>query len=114
MGSLSFGEILTILVVILVIFGPSGLPEIARKLGTWMAKAREATRSITSQIEREYGDDMEPIRELKDHYDATKRDLSDAMTAIGSAGGSESSAPPDDDQTTSGAPSATEDEGEVA
>lgn len=83
MGSLSFGEILTILVVVLVIFGPQGLPELARKLGALMAKVREATRSLTSQLEREYGEGMEPIRELKSQYDATKRDLTDAVTAIG-------------------------------
>lgn len=83
MGSLSLGEILTILVIVLVIFGPKGLPELARKLGTAMAKVREATQSLTAQLEREYGEGMEPIRELKSQYDATRRDLTDAVTSIG-------------------------------
>ena len=48
MGSLGTGEILVIVLVALIVFGPERLPEITRKAGEWLAKAREMTRSVTA------------------------------------------------------------------
>lgn len=82
MGSLSFSEILTILVVILIVFGPKRLPEVARRAGQLVAKVREATSALSSQLEAELGDTMDPIKELKGDYDGVKKDLSDVVTTI--------------------------------
>lgn len=82
MGSFSFSEILTILVVILIVFGPKRLPEVARRAGQLVAKVREATSALSSQLEAELGDTMDPIKELKGDYDGVKKDLSDVVTTI--------------------------------
>ena len=96
MGSLSISEILTILVVILIIFGPSRLPELARRLGELLAKAREATSSFTKQLEAEYGDAIEPISGLKDQFDGIKKDITEAVTTIGNAASIEPASPAED------------------
>ena len=44
MGSLGFGEILVIVFVALIVFGPQRLPEITKKAGQMVAKAREMSR----------------------------------------------------------------------
>jgi len=95
-GSFSFSEILTILVVILIVFGPNRLPELARKLGKLITQARAALSSFTDQLESEYGDAAQPLRELKDQYDGVKKDLTNAVTSMGSL---DPTAPPQDPPT---------------
>jgi sec-independent protein translocase protein TatB len=82
MGSLSFAEIITILLVVLIVFGPNRLPEFARKLGELMAQARRATSQFSKDISTEWGDAVEPIRAVKDDYEGVKKDLKDATAAI--------------------------------
>ncbi len=86
MGSLSFGEILVILLVVLVVFGPRRLPDLSRRIGAWLAKAREATSYVTQAIDSGYGEVMEPIKELKDEYDGLKGDVTRAVASFGEAG----------------------------
>lgn len=89
MGSLSFAEIITILLVVLIVFGPNRLPEFARKLGELMAQARRATSQFSKDISSEWGDAVEPILAVKEDFDGVKKDLKDAtaaITGLGSAG----------------------------
>ena len=83
MGSFSLLEIVTIAVVVLIVFGPDRLPELAKKAGELIAKARHATRSVTSALEQEYGEAMEPIKGLREEIDGVKSDLTKAITSIG-------------------------------
>jgi sec-independent protein translocase protein TatB len=82
LGSVGFGEIMFIALVALIVFGPHRLPEIARKLGELLAKARNATSDLTSALDAEYGDAAAPIKDLKNEYDATKRQLQDSVTTF--------------------------------
>ncbi len=82
MGSFSFGEIITILFVILIVFGPDRLPELARKTGQMVAKIREASSIVTSQIEREMGPEMDSIRELQQQVKGVKEDLTGTVAKI--------------------------------
>ncbi|RPI26350.1 MAG: hypothetical protein EHM57_00230 [Actinobacteria bacterium] len=82
MGSLSVSEIVTIMVIVLIIFGPQRLPELARRLGNLVAKAREATASFARQMESEYGEAAEPIRELRSQIEGARRDITDVVTGI--------------------------------
>jgi sec-independent protein translocase protein TatA len=50
---IGFGEVLVILIVALIIWGPKRLPGIARMLGKTMHNLRKATNDLTSQITRE-------------------------------------------------------------
>lgn len=104
MGSLSFAEILVILVVILVVFGPRRLPELSKRAGGLLAKLREATSYVRQSIDAEYGASMEPIRELKDELDGLKGDVNRAFTSIGDLDDRAQPAPDDDESDASDEP----------
>ena len=53
MGSLGLPEIIFILVIALLIFGPKRLPEIGRTLGKGMAEFRKATNDLKNTITTE-------------------------------------------------------------
>lgn len=93
MGSFTFSEILTILIVILIVFGPKRLPELARRAGELVAKTRDATRSVTQTLEREYGDQAQPFRDLKEHVDGVRDDLRNVTSSMM---GSDAASPSDD------------------
>ena len=76
------GEIVVIVLVALIVFGPHRLPEITRKAGEWLGKAREMMRSVTDTIDAEYGDITEPIKDLKGEYDATVSDMKGIASAV--------------------------------
>jgi TatA/E family protein of Tat protein translocase len=91
-GSLSFSEIMVILVVILIVFGPRRLPELSRRAGNLLAKLREATTYVSQAIDSEYGEAMKPIKELKDELDGLKGDVNKALTSL--SGLDEAASPP--------------------
>lgn len=82
MGSVGFGEILVIGLVVLIVFGPNRLPELARKIGDLLSKARSATREFVDAIDGEYRESSAPLRNLKEEYDATRRELSDSVARL--------------------------------
>lgn len=51
-GSIGSGEVLLILAVALVIFGPHKLPGIARTLGRWMNELRRSAREFSDELTR--------------------------------------------------------------
>lgn len=53
LGSLGFPEILFILVLALLVFGPKRLPEVGRKVGRAMGEFRRATGDLKRSIDRE-------------------------------------------------------------
>ncbi len=59
-GSIGGGEVMLILVVALLLFGPRKIPDIGRTLGKTMAEFRKATREFKINLEREV--DMEDLR----------------------------------------------------
>ncbi|GMR02558.1 MAG: hypothetical protein BMS9Abin20_0896 [Acidimicrobiia bacterium] len=82
MGSLGTGELILIALVALIVFGPQRLPELARKAGELLAKAREATRSMTDALDSEYDGMTAPIRDLKTEYDATMNELKKTASSV--------------------------------
>ncbi len=53
---IGLSEILLILIVALIAFGPGRLPEIARKLGKGVRTIKEATRDVTSEVTKEFNE----------------------------------------------------------
>jgi len=58
------GELLVILLVAFLVFGPKKLPELARTLGQWVAELRKGMHNATvemkdefGEIDKKYGDD---------------------------------------------------------
>lgn len=95
MGSLSFGEILTIVVIILIIFGPNRLPEFARKIGEMMAWARKSMQDFTQSIQGELGDGMQPLSDLKREFDGARNDLTGAINSIVTSAPTQMPVPPE-------------------
>jgi len=74
MFSVSPAELLTIAVVVLVVFGPRRLPEIARTFGKALREMRRTADELKSGIEEEYGQALGPLdearREIKASFDS--------------------------------------------
>ncbi|HEY4540378.1 MAG TPA: twin-arginine translocase TatA/TatE family subunit [Faecalibacter sp.] len=62
---LEFKEIMIILVVAVVIFGPNKIPEIARGLGQAVRKMKEATEDIKQEIMNPVSD-LDPTKEIRE------------------------------------------------
>jgi len=60
MFGLGTQEILIILAVALIIFGPKKLPEIGKAIGQGMRELRKASRDIMDTIDRDVDDEPEP------------------------------------------------------
>jgi TatA/E family protein of Tat protein translocase len=85
MGSLSFSEIVVIVLVILIVFGPNRLPDLARRAGEFMSKVKHASSSMTDALGVEYQEAVEPILSAKRDYDSIKDDLTKTVTTFGKA-----------------------------
>ena len=53
MGSIGAPELIIILVVALIVFGPKKLPELGKSLGKGLAEFRKASNELKSTIEQE-------------------------------------------------------------
>lgn len=74
-------EVIVILLVALVVFGPERLPDLARKAGRWAAELRRATRDIRQGLESEIGD----VRGIADEVRRPLKEISREMTDAGAA-----------------------------
>ncbi len=61
-GSIGFSEIMVLIIIALLIFGPRKLPEIARSVGQAMREFKKAGEEVTRSFE-------EPLDELRDDLD---------------------------------------------
>lgn len=52
-GPLGWSELLIILVIVLIFFGPRRLPEVAEAIGKSLQKFKKASRDVKSEIESE-------------------------------------------------------------
>jgi Tat protein translocase TatB subunit len=52
------GELLVILLIAVLVFGPDKLPEAARKAGKWYAEFRRLTQDVTSQVTRQLDEEI--------------------------------------------------------
>lgn len=69
MFDIGFWELVVIGVVALVVIGPERLPDIARKAGMWMGRARRFVQTVKEDIDRELAAD-ELKRALKGDSDS--------------------------------------------
>jgi sec-independent protein translocase protein TatB len=65
LDTLTFPEVMTILVIALIVLGPEKLPGVARQAGQWLSKLRSLSQSLQSEVREVLDDpDMAPLREL--------------------------------------------------
>lgn len=72
MGNLAFTEILFIFLLVVILFGPKKIPQIARELGQGIRKIRNATEDIKQEIMKETEDN--PVSEIKREIEKVKKD----------------------------------------
>ena len=75
------GEILLILIVILIFFGPKKIPELAQSLGKGMRKFNDAKSSIESQVKTAMKEPLEAITGAKQGFEAKMREIAEPLHA---------------------------------
>ncbi len=84
MFDFSFGELLLVALVALVVLGPERLPKAARFVGLWVRRARAQWYSVKSELEHELASDelkrslhdgREALREARDHMREVQDDV---------------------------------------
>ncbi|NQV06033.1 twin-arginine translocase TatA/TatE family subunit [bacterium] len=75
MFSVSPAEIMTIAIIGLLVFGPRRLPEIAKRAGKVIAELRSTASTLKTDLEREYGDTLDPLTEARREMEAAIGDV---------------------------------------
>lgn len=71
---LGSGEIILIIIVIFIVFGPSKIPEMARGLGKFINEIKRASEDIKTEINRE-ADRLEREKRLEEYKAKIEKDL---------------------------------------
>ncbi|NOX84615.1 MAG: twin-arginine translocase TatA/TatE family subunit [Chlorobi bacterium] len=71
---LGSGEIMLIIIVIFIVFGPSKIPEMARGLGKFINEIKRASEDIKTEINRE-ADRLEREKKLEEYKARIEKDL---------------------------------------
>ncbi len=64
-GPIGWSELLIIFFIVLIIFGPRKLPEVAEALGQSIQKFKKASRDVQKEIRTDAGDDDKANKNLK-------------------------------------------------
>lgn len=65
-GKIGMGELLVILIIVLVVFGPSKLPSLAKSMGQAVREFRHEAQSLTKEMEESVVEETEAKNEKKD------------------------------------------------
>jgi Tat protein translocase TatB subunit len=76
-GSIGGAELVLVLLLALLLFGPRRLPQIGRTLGKALADLRKATTDFKTNLEREV--DLEQVKDLHSDIKSAGRDVSEAV-----------------------------------
>ena len=71
----SGGELLIIMLVVFLVFGPEKMPEMARKAGRLMNQMKKATNDLTNEFKKE-------TSVLKDEIDAVHSQVKDQVESV--------------------------------
>ena len=75
------GEILLILLVILIFFGPKKIPELAQSLGKGMRKFNEAKEGLESQVKTAIKEPLEALTDAKKGLETQLRAAAEPLHA---------------------------------
>lgn len=64
-GPLGWSELLIVFFIILIVFGPRKLPEVAEALGKSIQKFKKASREVQRELETDVGEEDRKGKELK-------------------------------------------------
>lgn len=72
---ISGGEILIILLMVLLLFGPSKIPEIARLLGRGINEVKKVQREINTEIQRYSAEVEKEARKIQTDFNDIKKEI---------------------------------------
>ncbi len=72
MFGLGPSELLIIFVVIIILFGPKRLPELARSLGRSIKEFKHATQGLKEELDMSTIEDVEPVKPIEEKGTAIK------------------------------------------
>ena len=81
MFDIGFWELCVIGVVLLLVLGPERMPEVARQIGYWVARARRTVNNLRAEMKREL--DALPTKELTQAAKLAKEGISDIKAEMG-------------------------------
>lgn len=67
----SGGELLVIILVVFLVFGPSKMPEITRKMGKWMNELKRASNQITREFNQGTSDIRKEVSKVQSQIIST-------------------------------------------
>lgn len=91
-GSIGGAELLFVLVLALLLFGPRQLPKIGRTIGRALAEFRSASHELRTSLEQEV--ELEELRGLHDETSGAEREVRDALRPRPAAGSTPRGAEP--------------------
>ncbi|HEX7381199.1 MAG TPA: twin-arginine translocase TatA/TatE family subunit [Nevskiaceae bacterium] len=74
---LSFGQIVVIILVALVVLGPQKTHKLVREVGRWVGRSRAYLRNLTEELERESGtsEAFKELRELRNQAGELRKNV---------------------------------------
>lgn len=82
MPNFTISEILTIMLVILVVFGPQRLPEMAQKAGQLVRRARSLVDDLRSEFGSEWDEVAQPLKDVRQEMMGVKSEVESSMTSL--------------------------------
>jgi sec-independent protein translocase protein TatB len=76
-GSIGGAEIVMVLLLALLLFGPRRIPQIGRMVGKALSEFRKATTDFKMNLEREV--DLTEVREVHEGLKSTGKEISDTV-----------------------------------
>jgi Tat protein translocase TatB subunit len=76
-GNIGFPELLVIMTIALLVFGPRKLPEIGRSIGKAMREFRRTSDEIKEKIEEEI--QAEEFKDIKEEIDKDIKEIKDTV-----------------------------------
>jgi len=81
-GSLGMPELIVIMVIALLVFGPKKLPEVGRSIGKALREFKKTTEDIKGKFEEqinaeEFKDIKNDVKDIQDGFKDVKKDLTE-------------------------------------
>jgi len=82
MPNFTISEILTIMLVILIVFGPNRLPEMAQKAGQLVRRARTIVNDLKQEFDGEWQEVSKPLQDVREEVMGVKSEVDSSMAAL--------------------------------